>query len=210
MIKALEWAIDEKVDIISMSFGFPDRCYDYDDLARHIQSAYAKGIVIFAAASNEGANGPRSYPARDPRVMCVHAFDGLGKDARSFNPLAVPNEDNFATLGIGLQCSWKGVTCYKSGTSFATPIAAGIAANSLQYAKFHTEEGRLSKQDKIYERLRTFDGMRKMFQIMTAHQDKLGYQWVCPWNFWKFEDNDQDHCRDLERKLRDVALFYRA
>ena len=71
----------------------------------------------------------------------------------------------------------------KSGTSCATPIAAGVAAVVLEIAGLY-----LSRQDEIpledkasWQDLRSKGGMCLAFQKMARSRD--GYDYVRPWRF---------------------------
>ncbi|OCK74584.1 subtilisin-like protein [Lepidopterella palustris CBS 459.81] len=154
--KAIDFAVKSwQVDIISMSFGFPTCDVDgYDELERAIENAHSKHVLMFAAASNSGANLNRAYPARDQHVICIHSTDANGNRS-SFSPTAITDDTNIATVGQAVESAWPVHLCdektnptfvkYKSGTSYATPIAAGIAAFLLQYAKLHLREDQLEK-----------------------------------------------------------------
>jgi len=154
--KAIDFAVNRwNVDIISMSFGFPTcEIEGYAELERAIGNAYSKHVLMFAAASNGGANLDRAYPARDQNVICIHSTDANGNRSR-FSPTAVENNTNLATVGEAVESAWPVHLCdeetnptfvkYKSGTSYATPIAVGIAALLLQYAKIHLGETQLLK-----------------------------------------------------------------
>ncbi|KAF2737107.1 subtilisin-like protein, partial [Polyplosphaeria fusca] len=143
--EALKHCIDVwKVDIISMSFGF-DKAHA--GIEAQLHRASGKHILVFAAASNDGATKANNiaWPAREKNVFCVFSATGEGANS-SFNPPARPGL-NFATLGEEVESDWplplledaereSGVsTKRKSGTSFATPIAAGIAALVLEFAR---------------------------------------------------------------------------
>lgn len=133
--------------------------------------------IIFAAASNGGLNEPRSFPATCRNAICVHASDGQGNDGR-INP-AVETDENFMTLGVAIELVEDGKLVYKSGTSFATPIAAGIAASILGIAQ---RTAKLS--DSVKRDLKRCDGMRTMFRIMSQHNSAVGYRYVAPWCHW--------------------------
>lgn len=169
-----EW----KADIISMSFGWPTReIQGYEILEQSIQKAYYK-TLLFAAASNEGANQNRTFPARHAEVICIHASDANGEPL-GFNPPHVSDDNNFATIGEAVESAWPTHLCnqgndasiaYRTGTSFATPIAAGIAAFLLQYGKENLDEA-------DNERLATSAGMRAVFRSIKV--SKHGYDYVC-------------------------------
>lgn len=141
------------VDIISMSFGFPTCKIDgYEELEHAIKHAYYRDVLLFAAASNSGGQLGRAYPAREANVICVHSTDAHGNRS-SFSPTAMPQDVNLATVGEGVISAWPMHLCgsddrgeaeegedgmytmVKSGTSYATPIMAGIAAFLLLYAR---------------------------------------------------------------------------
>ena len=147
-----------KVDVISMSFGFPTRAIDgYDELEQAIKHAYYHDVLLFAAASNSGGQLGRAYPAREANVVCVHSTDAHGNRSR-FSPTAVPEDINLATVGEAVESAWPVHLCcrdehgeaerggqddegafstIKSGTSYATPIMAGIAAFLLLYTRLN-------------------------------------------------------------------------
>lgn len=168
-----------------MSFGFPTRNIDgYSELERAIENAYSKRILLFAAASNSGANLDRAYPARDQNVICIHSTDANGNRSK-FSPTAISDNVNFATIGEAVESAWPVQLCdenldttyvkYKSGTSFATPIAAGIAAFLLQYAKLH-----LTK-DHVYM-LKRHSGMKAVLRKITKKSEESknrdGYHYI--------------------------------
>ncbi|KAI0599832.1 pfs domain-containing protein [Biscogniauxia sp. FL1348] len=148
---AINYAVSTwKVDIISMSFGFPTcNIEGYADLESALVNAYASHVLLFAAASNNGAKLGRSFPAREPTVIAVHATDVNGNRS-GFSPTAAADSLNIATVGEAVESAWPVHLCdevknpdyskYKSGTSFATPIAAGIAAFLLLYVRVHMPE----------------------------------------------------------------------
>ncbi len=143
------------VDVISMSFGFPTRAIDgYDELEHAIKHAHYRDVLLFAAASNSGGQLGRAYPAREANVVCVHSTDAHGNRSH-FSPTAAPEDVNLATVGEAIKSAWPLHLCggeehtalgdgeesayytAKSGTSYATPVMAGIAAFLLLYARLN-------------------------------------------------------------------------
>lgn len=133
-----------------MSFGWPSSHFEgYYDLEAAIDKAYGKKVLMFAAAANSGGRLGRAYPASSSQVICVHLTDTYG-NASNFSPTAEPNAINIATVGEWVQSAWPMLLCCdelnpkcvesRSGTSYATPIIAGIAAFLLQYARLHLQE----------------------------------------------------------------------
>ncbi|KAF4968625.1 hypothetical protein FSARC_4000 [Fusarium sarcochroum] len=177
-------AIDDAVknwqpDIITMSFGWPARDKGYESLEKAIKNAHSNDVLLFAAASNDGANANRAWPARHSGVICVHSTTADGNPS-PFNPVAIRG-DNFAVVGEAVQGAWPQHLCdtqvnqsclaHKSGTSFATPIAAGIAAFLLQYAR-----SKLGKTQAA--RLRRFEGMATVLRRISV--EKQGYNYIAP------------------------------
>ena len=72
-VKGIEWAIEKKVDIISMSWGMAEPSKQLHDA---IQKAADAGILLVAAAGNEEQI---DYPARYSEVVAVGAVDNEGK-----------------------------------------------------------------------------------------------------------------------------------
>ncbi|KAI1459017.1 hypothetical protein F4805DRAFT_422342 [Annulohypoxylon moriforme] len=160
------------VDIITMSFGFIEMDPKIEDA---INEAVRRGKLLFASAANHGNNGIKTYPAKYRNVICISASDGKGKDGR-ISPAATDGADNFMTLGIAVPLLWKGAKVYRSGTSYATPIAVGFAVNILELVR-----RRLGQEE--FERLKNGDYlMRRIFRMMSERDNR--YYFVAPWRLW--------------------------
>lgn len=127
----IDWAIAEKVDVISMSLGSdaPDA-----RIGAAVERARAAGIIVVAAAGNSGPReNTAGWPGRFPGVVCVAAIDSDTKTA------------SFSSRGAAVVVAAPGVnvrSCYPgdrfatmSGTSMATPYVAGCAALYVSHAK---------------------------------------------------------------------------
>jgi hypothetical protein len=86
-----------------MSFGLDD----YDSHSHSaILEAYAKNIIMFAAATNEGGNYDSTYPAKCEQVICVFSTDDLG-NASGRNPIRMGSSSHhFATPGEVVKSAW--------------------------------------------------------------------------------------------------------
>ncbi len=130
-IKAIDYAIAKKVDIISASWGAAVPRSSAKPLIEAIERADKAGIMFVAAASNDGKNNDsyEVYPANSGvQNMIVVSASGSG-DAKpqwsnygkSSVSLAAPGEGIMSTLPNGKYGNL-------SGTSMATPMVAGFAA----------------------------------------------------------------------------------
>jgi hypothetical protein len=179
VVNAFKWALKEEVDIISMSFGSRDHIVALETEIVNCKDS----AIIFASASNYGLNDPRTYPARDERVICVHALDGLG-GLDSTNPPRTEAKANYGTLGRGIKLSWHGKVACHSGTSYATPILAAISANLLDWLHYHSENAQSTLSPAQYIYLSKTARIREIFERhMSEKQGNLLY--VAPWILFK-------------------------
>lgn len=126
IVKALEWAIEKNVNIINMSFSTPQ---NYSELEQIVKKAYKKGILLIAAAGN---NGKTEYPAAYPEVVSVGSVDSTGKvcefSASSEEVELLAPGECVVTSGL------LGGSVVLSGTSLSAPCVAGVAA--LLWSKY--------------------------------------------------------------------------
>lgn len=120
LIEGIEWCINNGIQIINMSFGTP-----YSNLSFYeaILSAYNCGIVLVAAAGNNGGN--LLYPAAFPEVIAVGCCDinnniPLWCNSGSIDIIA-PGVEIFSTYKNGTYATL-------SGTSMATAFVSGSIA----------------------------------------------------------------------------------
>lgn len=120
IVEGIYWAIEKKVNIISLSFGTTTRS---EALETAIKDAHKNGILIIAAAGNHGVV---EYPATMDEVMAVGGTDTDGTacdySARGEEvEIVAPAEKIKATGGFdGV------VIC--NGTSMAVPHVVGVAS----------------------------------------------------------------------------------
>ncbi|MBJ7935607.1 MULTISPECIES: S8 family peptidase [Bacillus cereus group] len=132
MIRGIKWAIDRKVDIISMSLGTSSRPPEV--LYQVIKQATAQGIVFVAATGNE--NSQVCYPAAYDEVIAVSAVDENMQHPQ-FSNHGIENE--ICAPGVNILSTYKeGHYARLSGTSMATPIISGAIALILaRYKQLH-------------------------------------------------------------------------
>ena len=140
LIAAMEHAVQDGVDIISLSLGGDSETANPDDaLSEAADNAVNEGVVVVAAAGNNGIAGIISSPGCARNVTCVGASDYNDKVA-DFSSRG-PVEWNGKTLmkpdivapGVDIKSArMGGGYTTKGGTSMATPHVAGAAALMLQ------------------------------------------------------------------------------
>ncbi|MCL2047375.1 MAG: fibronectin type III domain-containing protein [Defluviitaleaceae bacterium] len=144
IIAALEWAIDNDIDIINMSLGGTQYS---QALHEAVQMAANAGIIIVAAAGNHG-NGEDNitYPAKFPEVVSVGAIKS-NFIAAEFSSRG--SELNIVAPGANILSTTKdGEYGVLSGTSMAAPHVTGAIA-ILKSAEDITESAELISR--IYE-----------------------------------------------------------
>lgn len=184
-LQAIAYAVNTwEVDIITMSFGFRKPITVIDEAIKY---AFYRNVIMFAATSNDGGNEEVAFPASvHEAVIGVNSTDTWGGKS-DFTPNVLPLSENFSILGEAVESSWpkhlkQGIRQCRSGTSYATPIAAGTAANMLFYVRMNVEIEAQAKK------LATCRGMKKLLLSMAAPIG--GYRYIRPWILWNESDED--------------------
>lgn len=127
VVAGIEWAIENKMDIINMSLGSPSYSLALD-LA--VEKAYTNGILLVAAAGNDGTTDTTinnvGYPAKLSSVIAVAATD-INNSRAYFSSTGAEVEVSAPGLYIKSTYLKNGYTTM-SGTSMATPMVAGDLA----------------------------------------------------------------------------------
>lgn len=126
-VAGIQWAVDNHMQVISMSLG---TSFDSQSLHDACDAAYNSGIVLVAAAGNEGNPAGKGdnviYPARYSSVIAVAATDS--KDKRAWWSSTGPDVE-LAAPGVSIYSTYLGGGYTKmSGTSMACPHVTGTAA----------------------------------------------------------------------------------
>ncbi|MCD5322396.1 MULTISPECIES: S8 family peptidase [Pontibacillus] len=124
--KGIEWAVDNNIDVVNMSLG---GSRGSTTLEQAMDQAYQQGVLLIAAAGNEGSKGKKNtigYPAKYASVVAVGAVDES------------LNRASFSSVGEELEVMAPGANIYSTlpgntygsynGTSMASPHVAGAAA----------------------------------------------------------------------------------
>jgi hypothetical protein len=122
VVKSIDWAVLRGARIINMSFAGPRD----PKIERSVELARLKGVIMVAAAGNNGPRSAPQFPAADPKVIAVTATDDEDKlfsmaNRGRYISVAAPGVELWLP---GLQGTYQEV----SGTSFASAEVAGAVA----------------------------------------------------------------------------------
>lgn len=164
ILSAIEYAIDQDVDVINMSFGGTNA----DSLAvlkEPLERAADQGIILVAAAGNDNSTAYR-YPAA---FDCVTGVGGVGENGTLYANTQ-RNDSVFLTapavsiynIGYEAENSYRSDT----GTSMSTPMVSAMAA--------------LAKQvDKAIDN----DGFRTLLKASVTDGGEAGYDTSYGWGY---------------------------
>jgi len=115
----ITWAADNGAKVINLSLG---GSASSQTLQNAVNYAVGKGVVIVAAAGNNGNSLP-FYPASYSNVVSVAATDSNDHRASSSN---YGSWVTIAAPGVSILSAYQGGYAYLSGTSMATPFVSGV------------------------------------------------------------------------------------
>ena len=103
VIAAIDWVVQHRKDngmnvrVINLSYGTSStQSYVLDPLAHAVENAWRAGVVVVAAAGNDGTGHALTMPAVDPYVIAVGATDHRGSEKVDDDGLAA-----FTNAGAG-------------------------------------------------------------------------------------------------------------
>lgn len=136
IIKAIDWCIEHRMNIINMSFGFNEPNNSFKEA---IIKAHQAGILMIAASGNKGTRGRLEYPAQFDEVIAVSSINE--KDEVSDFSTIGPNVDLTAP-GEKITSTWLNNSFRElSGTSMSVAHVSGVAALMLsKYPNMSSEE----------------------------------------------------------------------
>jgi thermitase len=130
-IKAIDYAIAQKVDVISASWGAAVTHAEAQPLIDAIGRAEKAGIVFVVAASNDGKNNDsfEVYPANAGGSNVISVAASSSNDSKPSWSNYGRAKVNLASPGDGIMSTLPGDKYGNlSGTSMATPLVAGLVA----------------------------------------------------------------------------------
>jgi subtilisin family serine protease len=154
-IQTVLYAANNGAQILNMSWGSSNRSRALKDA---LQYASNKGVLLLAAAGNNGKNSDqeRNYPSsyeEVPTLLSVASSNSPGRLSGFSNRGAVTV--HFAAPGSGILSTTPGNRWERSsGTSMATPMASGVAALLLSA---HPELNAIEVRNALLNGVDTFD-----------------------------------------------------
>lgn len=148
IMRAINAAVADGNDIINMSLGGPMYSGDYAEV---VKNAYDKGVAVFVSAGNDDSDA-NNFPAAYPGAISVAAVDQNG--ARAY----------FSCFGSTVDLAFPGVRIYStvptgygtmSGTSQASPAAAGTAAVILSADESIRSKNGKAKVDALLSKMKS-------------------------------------------------------
>ncbi len=206
-VAAAEYADSLGVDIINSSLGY----YEFDDrnmnhtyadmngkktrVTQGANMAFQKGILVFSSAGNEGNNSWKYIiaPSDGENVIGVAAVDknGLRASFSSVGPaFGGAVKPNVAAMGSGTTLALSnGTIGYANGTSFSSPVLAGMGACLLQanpYAGAKMAKLAIEQSANQYDKpdsllgfgIPDFEKADKYLKVNSATQLKLEKSWA--------------------------------
>lgn len=138
IIKGINYAIEQKADIISMSLGGPE---DVPELHEAIQRAVTNDILVVCAAGNNGDGDDLTdefdYPGSYNEVISVGAID-LERHSSTFSnsnnqvDLVAPGEKILSTYLKGTYATLTGTSMAAPHVSGALALIKGLASTSFE------------------------------------------------------------------------------
>lgn len=122
LVRSLDILIKENVRVINLSLTGPPN----DLLARAVRAAKAGGVILVAAAGNDGPNAKPVYPAAYEEVIAVTAVD---RARQAYRRAVRGDHIDIAAPGVGV---WTAASVtgarQQTGTSFAAPFVTATVA----------------------------------------------------------------------------------
>ena len=155
VVRGLRWAVANGAQVVNLSFGTPESS---GILREAIGDARDAGVVIVSSAGNAGGD-IRDFPAGYSETVSVAA---VGADDRKAPFSNFGSHISLAAPGTAITSSFPGGTFASwSGTSFAAPFVAGVAA-LVRAANPGADSDKIA--DAMEETARGVDGANPGFQ----------------------------------------------
>lgn len=166
IIRGIQWAVDRRADIISMSLGSPSP----DPMIRRaIQDAVTAGKIVVVAAGNSGPSPDTvDYPGAWPECIAIGSMNRDGQVSRYSSR---GKEVCVVAPGEQITSCWiKTPLAMLSGTSMATPFVAGVVALMIATQRKTTGSTPLTQE-----------AVRKQLQQTASDLDSGGFDPNAGW-----------------------------
>ncbi len=163
LIKAVEWLLRERVDVINFSLAGADN----KGMRRAIYKARRKGMLMVAAVGDWGSDLKSAYPAAYKDVIAVTA---IGPKRRIYKKANRGRYIDFAAPGVRIYTAVPGGGRLQSGTSFAVPYITALT-------------GFLAEKDRKMDSRK----LRRLFSSKTIDLGDPGRDNVFGWGFVKLQ-----------------------
>lgn len=158
VIDGVKWVLDNKgkysIKVVNISFGTLNKEMEEDsqELVKYIEKLWDEGIVVVAAAGNNGpGKNSVTVPGTSRKIITVGAFDDAyfnrQNEKRLFYSGRGPTDEcivkpDVVVAGADIiACSnKKNAYSAKSGTSMSTPVVSGAVARVLSYKNMTPKE----------------------------------------------------------------------
>lgn len=183
--KAIEHAADPTgwgVDIITMSFGWT---HINKRIGEALSLAKRHNVLMFASTTNYGFAETNSilYPGRAQEVICVDAAEATGQLAGfAIEDISQGRIERFSAPGLGISSAISDESM--DGSSFACPLAAGVAALVLEFSRQYPLCGSKSVQEAVKQR----EGMVRILRRMSKLSFSSPSRFLCPWELLSDDD----------------------
>lgn len=125
LIRAIDWLVVNDVKVANLSISGQENKI----MRLAVRRAVRKGLMLVAAAGNNGAGAPPAWPAAHPDSMAVTAID---KGLKLYRYANHGDYIDFAAPGVDIPTQTPHGLKPQSGTSFAAPFVTAMVAIHLQ------------------------------------------------------------------------------
>ncbi|KAG0131236.1 hypothetical protein HOY82DRAFT_560245 [Tuber indicum] len=208
VVKAINWAVDHKVDIISMSWTI-ERTEDNKTvldkgLATAISRAYGERILMFCSTDDQGGLSKDDvYPGCLPGTFKIGAAKPSGNEGEWTDKgsyYTFPGEDLKVHLPPYLTSDNDKLA---SGSSLATALASGMAALLLYCVQIVHDNPKTPPETSLQD-ARTYNNMDRAFKRMTDKNKQPRY--IRAWEHLNPEFKEFSKAKGID-ELRRVMMY---
>lgn len=131
LIRAINWMSESDIDLVNISLAGPYNLL----LERVVERAAQRGMVIVAAAGNDGPEAEPRYPAAYADVIAVTAID---RSMEVYSRAVQGEHIDFSAPGVDVFVSSIEQGKYLSGTSVAAPFITALIASNPNMNSSHS------------------------------------------------------------------------